>query len=145
MTPLTLPDLVSDRRDDRDAVVLSAPGGEVTRTDLARLADMLARTLVASGLDAGDHVAVTVPDGAAFLHALFGALRAGAVVVLGALPDALPRSVRWHIEAAATGGPPALRVSRASAAAWETVPLDAPRAHSARLPVIAPEADALIL
>ena len=78
--------------------------GELTWTDLDREADRVAAGLAARGVSAGDRVAIAMPNVPHFVHAYFGALRAGAVAVplnvmltageiAGVLADAEPKVV----------------------------------------------------
>lgn len=59
------------------------PAGEVSWTwrDLNTRANALAHYLMGQGLQAGDRVALLIPNRPSFLQAYFGALKAGAVVV----------------------------------------------------------------
>ena len=62
---------------------------------VARLSSRYARRLLADGVSRGDRVIVTLPDGLAFVGALFGILRIGAVAVM-VNPDA-PADLVEHI------------------------------------------------
>jgi 2,3-dihydroxybenzoate-AMP ligase len=80
------------RRSGDDVAVL-AGDDQLTYAELDRRADAVARGLVGLGVAPGDRVLVHLPNGAEFVVALFGVLRAGAVAVL-----ALPAHRRVEIE-----------------------------------------------
>jgi len=64
---------------DRPAVIYG--GGERTWADLDRAVDVGARALVASGLQVGDRVIVSLPTGPEIIAAMFAVARAGLVAV----------------------------------------------------------------
>ncbi len=70
------------RHDAAAVVELGVRGRRVSFTDLSRRVDALAAGLAASGVRAGDRVALLVPPGADLTLAVYGCWRAGAVVVL---------------------------------------------------------------
>jgi len=65
---------------ERTALVCEG-GGTTTYAELARGAGGVAALLAERGVAPGDRVALHLPNGAAYVAAFFGALRAGAVVV----------------------------------------------------------------
>jgi len=68
----------AERSPAGEAIV--AAGGRMTFADLDRRADKVAGGLAAAGVGVGDRVAVVLPNGAECAVALYGALRAGAVI-----------------------------------------------------------------
>jgi len=71
---------IEEGRGDRTALRL--PGGEWSYRQVQRLANRFANVLVALGLRREERVFVALPDGAEFVGALFGVLKAGGVVVM---------------------------------------------------------------
>jgi len=65
-----------------DRVALRLPGRELTFADVAMESRRVANVLVGLGLRPEERVFVALPDGAEFVAALFGTLRAGSVVVM---------------------------------------------------------------
>ena len=65
-----------------DRVALRLPDRELTYRDVQALADRFATVLVGLGLRREERVFLALPDGAEFAGALFGVLKAGAVVVM---------------------------------------------------------------
>ncbi|MGH3251788.1 MAG: AMP-binding protein, partial [Trebonia sp.] len=79
---LSLATLLEDsarRHSDRVAIV--AAGHRWTYAELNAAANRIAEKLTALGLNAGDRVALTCPNGAAFAAAHFGIIKAGLVTV----------------------------------------------------------------
>ena len=68
----------AERSPRGEAIV--APDGRLTFADLDRRADEVAAGLAAAGVGAGDRVALVLPNGAECAAAVYGALRAGAVI-----------------------------------------------------------------
>jgi long-chain acyl-CoA synthetase len=70
-------------RAERDgaALALDAEGTRISYSALERMAAQAAAALAATGVRAGDRVALRLPNGVAFVAAYFGALRSGAIVV----------------------------------------------------------------
>lgn len=65
-----------------DRVALRLPERELTYRQVQRLANRFANVLVGLGARREERIFVALPDGAEFVGALFGALKAGAVVVM---------------------------------------------------------------
>jgi benzoate-CoA ligase family protein len=65
-----------------DAVALRTDAGDRTYADVDALANRFANLLVAAGVQPEQRVLISLPDGPEFVGALFGTLRAGAVVVM---------------------------------------------------------------
>jgi benzoate-CoA ligase family protein len=63
-------------------VALRLPGREITYAEVQALANRFANVLGALGVRREERVFVALPDGAEFVGALFGVLKAGAVVVM---------------------------------------------------------------
>ena len=72
-------DAVAAEHPDRPFVITEA--GTWTYADLTAWTERLARGLVASGVGAGDRVALLLPNGAELVAAIFAVARAGAVAV----------------------------------------------------------------
>ncbi|MBI2835378.1 MAG: long-chain fatty acid--CoA ligase [Acidobacteria bacterium] len=82
------------KRPERDAVICG--GVRLTFRDLDRAANRLANGLLARGVTAGDHVALTAPNVPAFVTSYFAILKLGAVVVpLNVLFK--PREIAYHL------------------------------------------------
>jgi amino acid adenylation domain-containing protein len=96
-----------------DAVaVTDGEGGRLTFAELAERADAVARTLVESGVEVGQAVAVMLPRGPELLCSLLGVLRAGAAYVPmdPDLPAARAQEMAARAEASvliSVGEPPA--------------------------------------
>jgi benzoate-CoA ligase family protein len=97
-----------------DRVALRLPERELTYRDVQRLADRFANVLVGLGARREERVFVALPDGAELVGALFGILKAGAVVVL-VNPDLQPEALAALIDYLA---PRALVVDGALAGRW---------------------------
>lgn len=70
-------------REGRGArVALHTDGGKLTYADVQTLANRYAHLLATAGVDPEQRVMIALPDGAAFVGALFGTLKLGAVVVM---------------------------------------------------------------
>jgi fatty-acyl-CoA synthase len=81
-TELLVPGLLERSvRSGPDRVALAFAEAEVTYADLDRRIDAWAATLARHGVGRGDHVALVLHNGLAFVEALFGCLRLGAVAV----------------------------------------------------------------
>lgn len=66
-------------RDRPDAIALSDPRREVTFAELAAETDAVADALASLGVDAGDRVALYLPNSVAFVATYFGAMKRGAI------------------------------------------------------------------
>jgi benzoate-CoA ligase family protein len=65
-----------------DHVALRLPEGDLTYAEVAQLAERHATALAAAGVRREERVMIALPDGAAFVGAMFGILRLGAVAVM---------------------------------------------------------------
>jgi benzoate-CoA ligase family protein len=82
---LNLADWLLDARvgeGNGERVALRLPERELTYREVQRLADRFANVLAGLGLRREERVFLALPDGAEFVGALFGVLKAGAVVVM---------------------------------------------------------------
>jgi long-chain acyl-CoA synthetase len=90
-------DLVADaagRVPDRAALVDAATGRTLTWAQTNHAVDAYAARLAEAGLETGDRVAITLPNGPAFCIALFAVLRAGGIAVpAAATSPELPRLI----------------------------------------------------
>jgi bile acid-coenzyme A ligase len=65
--------------DEPDFVSISCEGDSITRRELERRSNRLARAYAEEGVGLGDYVAITLPNGIEFYVAFFAALKVGAV------------------------------------------------------------------
>lgn len=86
---------VAEGRGER--VALRTPEGSLTYREVLGLADRFATVLAGLGLRPEERVFLALPDGAELVGALFGVLKAGAVVVL-VNPDLRPPALATLIE-----------------------------------------------
>lgn len=77
-----------------DRVAIREPAATHSYRDVAAASARIAHLLDASGVRPEERVIVALPDGAAFVSALFGILRRGAVVVM-VNPDATPDLIAY--------------------------------------------------
>lgn len=75
-----------------DRVALRLPDRELSYSEVARLSRRFANVLAGLGLRPEERVFLTLPDGAEFVGALFGVLRAGGVVVM-LNPELAPEAI----------------------------------------------------
>ncbi len=80
-----------------ERVALRTPGATLTYRELLGLADRFATVLTGLGLRPEERVFLALPDGAELVGALFGALKAGGVVVL-VNPDLQPQALATLID-----------------------------------------------
>jgi crotonobetaine/carnitine-CoA ligase len=79
---LVLGDILRARAEShRRETFLKFRDGEITYGEVDAMADRLARGLVASGIDRGDHVGVMLPNGPDIIYTIFALARVGAVAV----------------------------------------------------------------
>ena len=84
----------AERAPDRTAVVDTASGQVLTWSQTNHAVDAYAARLADAGLETGDRVAITLPNGPAFCVALFAVLRAGGIAVpAAAASPELPRLI----------------------------------------------------
>src|SRR5438067_1202701 len=62
-----------------DFVAISCEGDSITRRELERRSNRLARAYAEKGVGFGDYVAIALPNGIEFYLAFFAALKVGAV------------------------------------------------------------------
>jgi benzoate-CoA ligase family protein len=80
-----------------DAEAVRLPGGSHSYADVAREAARFAHALRSLGVEPENRVLLALPDGTAFVAALFGALALGGVVVL-LNAEQKPEDLAWHME-----------------------------------------------
>jgi long-chain acyl-CoA synthetase len=73
--------LAASARRTPDRVAISFRGRDITYAELDREADRVAASLIHLGVDAGDRVALWLPNHPAFASAMYGAWRVGSIVV----------------------------------------------------------------
>lgn len=79
---LTLSEVLERKAEThRDATFVKLPEGTLTFGEVQQNAARLAHGLSETGVGAGDHVAMMMPNGADFLHVVFALARLGAVAV----------------------------------------------------------------
>ena len=98
--------LLRDRLDEGlgDEVAIHLDGGSVTYAEVDAAASAVARLLIGRGVSHGDRVLIVLPDGLAFVAALFGTFRVGAVAIMinpGLTADAMAGAVAQARAAAA--------------------------------------------
>jgi benzoate-CoA ligase family protein len=97
---LNLADHLLDRRlaeGRRDRVALRTDAGTLTYGEVAALSARMAHVLAARGVRPEERVVIALPDTPAFVGALFGILRFGAVVVM-VNPDLPADQIRYFFE-----------------------------------------------
>src|SRR6476469_4371660 len=101
-------DLVADaagRIPDHPALVDAATGHTLTWSRTNHAVDAYAARLAEAGLETGDRVAITLPNGPAFCVALFAVLRAGGIAVpAAATSPELPRLIEHSGAKLVVGG-----------------------------------------
>ena len=101
-------DLVADaagRIPDHPALVDAATGHTLTWSRTNHAVDAYAARLAEAGLETGDRVAITLPNGPAFCVALFAVLRAGGIAVpAAATSPELPRLIEHSGATLVVGG-----------------------------------------
>jgi len=111
-TPATLMAGIT-RADDDVALVAPATGDRVTYAELHEAVERIARQLTAAGVEPGDAVALSLPNGPPFVLAFLGVVAAGAAAAPlnpayteaeldGYLQDLRPRAVVRGVEVGAT-------------------------------------------
>ena len=83
---------VREGKGDRPAVLADA--GTLTYREIQALANRFGHVLTQTGVEPEHRVMIALPDGAAFVAALFGSLKIGAVVVM-VNPELKPEAIEY--------------------------------------------------
>src|SRR2546426_1417829 len=83
---------VREGKGDRPAVLADA--GTLTYREIQALANRFGHVLTQAGVEPEQRVMIALPDGAAFVGALFGTLKIGAVVVM-VNPELKPEAIEY--------------------------------------------------
>src|SRR3989454_2557824 len=92
MADLFLAAGVREGRGDRPAVLTDT--GTLTYREIQALANRFGHVLTQAGVEPEQRVMIALPDGAAFVGALFGTLKIGAVVVM-VNPELKPEAIEY--------------------------------------------------